>query len=114
MKLAKGMLTVFYYYLLLTTGISFFIFLSTFNNIFDGNKDALNSTTPYVQLARLMWSALLGLHAVGLFAIIVLRRRLPLMSRPAVIVAMITATLFFILPSLYFMGHLILSSRNGV
>ena len=114
MTLTKVLLTAFYYYLLTTTTVSFFIFISTFNNLHDGNKESATLAPAFTEIARIMWATLLALHALGLFAVIVLRRKVAGMSPTVVVISMTLMLVIFILPSFYFIGHLIWSSHAGI
>ncbi len=111
---AKKLLSAFYYYLLVTTSVSFFVFISTFNHIHDGNKETATMAPAFVKLAQMMWGSLLALHASGLFAIIVLRRSYGRLSSTLIALFTVLMLAVFILPSLYFMLHLLWSSHGDI
>ena len=114
MILTRKLLHAFYYYLLVTTSVSFFVFISTFNHMHDGNKETATMAPAFIQLAQIMWGSLLALHASGLFAIIVFRRSYERLSSAKVTLFTVLMLVVFILPSLYFMLHLIWSSRGDI
>lgn len=100
------LLNAFYYYLLLATVASIFIFVSTFNNISDGNKHITDLEPAFISIARMMWGVFVALHACGLFAVIVLRRRQQEMQAKRVVLFTILIVAVFIIPSVYYLGRL--------
>jgi len=100
------LLSIFYYYLLLATVASVFIFVSTFNNISDGNHHANYLQPAFISIARMMWGVFVTLHACGLFVVIILRRKQQQMPVKRVVLFTVLITVVFIIPSVYYLGKL--------
>lgn len=107
MTLIKRLLNVLYYFLLISTVVFAFMFMSAFDYIFDGGKHIGDFAKNWLEIFRMLWGIMLALNAAGLFAVIVLRRRQVHMSNAAVILFMAIIFLAFVLPPMVFLFRMV-------
>ncbi len=110
----KGLLQIFYYYTVLAVTAVFFLFVSTFSNLFDGQTSWRSPWYDENNKAEgILWGGLLLYQLAALFAIIVFKRKHAKVSLWAFALLSFLFFMLFIAPSLFlFIAELSLMSNT--
>jgi len=110
MRFRNILLGAFYYYLLLATVALIFLFISSFQTLYDGNGNMplhsiVNSVIAFIGVFTLH-------HTIGLYMVIYLKRREDRMSDKRFAAWAIAFAVFFIIPSFLFLGSILENSSS--